>query len=181
MGQGSADCSVAQFPAECAGPLSFTSVGSDDWPFLARVYADSRAEELAPVPWPEQAKADFLRQQFELQKLHYDTHYQGASMWVVRWEGEPVGRVYVFRGATDIRLMEVAVLRSWRRRGIGRAILTELVAESDRRGIPLSLHVEPLNPIVPFYRALGFAQVEDRGAYVFMRRLPVAPDAAAVS
>lgn len=181
MGQESeADCNT-RFPFGRPGPLSFTAVGSDDWRFLAQVYADSRAEELAPVPWPDEAKADFLRQQFELQRLHYDTHYQGASLWVVRWDSEPVGRVYVFRGASDIRLMEVAVLRSWRRRGIARSILAELVHESDRHGIPMSLHVEPLNPIVPFYQSLGFAQVEDRGAYIFMRRMPANRSTDAVS
>jgi ribosomal protein S18 acetylase RimI-like enzyme len=150
--------------------LSFTAVTDQDWEFLCQVYVESREDELAPVPWPDAAKRHFLTEQFGLQRQHYATHYQGAELSVVRMHGQPVGRVYLFRGPADLRLMEVAVTKAWRRRGLCRAMLLELVDESDQRGIQVSLHVEPLNPIVPFYRSLGFTDTEDRGAYTYMVR-----------
>lgn len=152
--------------------LSFSAVTEQDWEFLCRVYVESREDELAQVSWSEEAKMHFLREQFSLQRQHYASHYQGAELSVVRMHGQPVGRVYLFRGPRDLRLMEIAVTKAWRRRGLCRAMLLELLDESDARGVQVSLHVEPLNPIVPFYRSLGFVEAEDRGAYVYMTRQP---------
>jgi Uma2 family endonuclease len=39
-----------------------------DREFMARLYASTRTEELAPVPWPEEIKQAFLQSQFELQR-----------------------------------------------------------------------------------------------------------------
>ena len=62
--------------------------------------------------------------------------------------------------------------------GLGRAMLAELLAEADLKGCAVSLHVEPQNPVLRLYVRLGFEQVEERGAYLFMRR---AASVAAVS
>lgn len=159
----------AGHPARPAG-LAFSTVTDADWPFLANVYADSRAEELAQVPWPEESKAAFLRQQFEAQRLHYSTHYAGADLHVVHWQEQPAGRVYVYRGGSELRLMDIAILRTFRGQGLARAMLTELLEEADAAGLQLSLHVEHENPVRRLYQRLGFEVKEERGAYVFMCR-----------
>ena len=164
-------------PARLPG-LSFRPVAERDWSLMAQVYADSRAEELAPVPWPQNQKDAFLLQQFEAQRRHYDTHYAGADLSVICMGSEGVGRVYVFRSSTEIRLMDIALLHPWRGQGLGRAMLAELLAEADLKGCAVSLHVEPQNPVLRLYVRLGFEQVEERGAYLFMRR---AASVAAVS
>lgn len=161
-------------PARPEG-LSFSPVGEDDWPLLARVYADSRASELAPVPWPQEQKDEFLRQQFEAQRLHYDTHYVGADLCVVRWHDQPIGRVYVYRSPSELRLMDIAILQPFRGQGLGRAMINELLDEADQCGLAVSLHVEHQNPVRRLYEQLGFEWVEDRGAYVFLRRPAKAP------
>jgi ribosomal protein S18 acetylase RimI-like enzyme len=150
--------------------LSFSVVGEADWPLLAQVYADSRAEELAPVAWPQAQKSAFLTQQFEAQRLHYATHYSGADLSVVRLHGQPIGRVYVYRSASELRLMDIALLTAFRGRGLGSAMLTELLDEADGAGQVVSLHVEHQNPVRRMYDRLGFEWVEERGAYVFLRR-----------
>ena len=45
---------------------------------LRTLYAATRRAELAPVPWPDEAKRDFLAEQFALQHDHYRKHYVGA-------------------------------------------------------------------------------------------------------
>lgn len=160
---------ATRHPARPPG-LDFRAVTDADWPLLARVYAESRAEELAPVPWPQAAKDAFLAQQFEFQRRHYATHYAGADLWVVQLHGEPIGRVYVYRSATELRLMEIALLAAWRGRGLGRAMLEELLDEADRSTRAVTLHVEPNNPVLRLYQRLGFSTVEQRGAYLYMHR-----------
>lgn len=159
--------------------LSFRPIDDGDLPFLAALYADTRHEELAPVQWPEEAKLSFLQQQFDQQHSYYSTNYVGADRLLVAFEQQPVGRVYVFRSATDIRLMDIALLRSWRGRGFGRAMLAELIDESDRSGARISLHVESNNPAMAWYLRLGFEFLEDRGVYQFMGRPPGATCSAA--
>lgn len=151
--------------------LSFSPVSEDDWPLLAQVYAESRASELAPVPWPQAQKDAFLKQQFEAQRLHYATHYVGADLCVVRLHNEAIGRVYVYRSATELRLMDIALLTAFRGRGLGSAMLSELLDEADGAGLVVSLHVEHQNPVRRLYDRLGFELVEERGAYVFLRRV----------
>lgn len=162
---------AASHPTRPSG-LAFRPVTEADWPFLGRVYAESRAEELAPAPWPQAVKDAFLAQQFELQKQHYQTHYAGAALWVVCMHAESVGRVYVYRSPSELRLMDIALLTAWRGRGLGRAMLAELLDEADQTGKAVSLHVEPGNAVLRLYRREGFEQVEERGAYLFMRREP---------
>jgi len=52
-----------------------------DLPFLARVYASTRAEELAGTPMTEQQEAAFLAEQFRLQHAHYQKHYPRPTGW----------------------------------------------------------------------------------------------------
>jgi len=158
-------------PARPAG-LSLRPMADADLPFLSDVYADSRAEELAPVPWPDHTKRDFLQQQFELQHAHYRSHYAGADFQLIEIDGQAAGRLYVFRSPLDIRLMDIALLRAYRRRGIATALLSDLICESEKSGIPISLHVEANNPVMNLYLRLDFSHVEDRGIYQFMRRVP---------
>jgi hypothetical protein len=62
------------------GPdLSLRPARDGDYPFLERVYASTRAEELAPVPWSDEDKRGFLAQQFAAQSAHYGEHHADAA------------------------------------------------------------------------------------------------------
>lgn len=143
-----------------------------DLPFLARLYASTREAELAPVPWPEEAKQAFLADQFARQHEHYQRHYAGADFLIIERAGEPVGRVYVYRSPGEIRLMEISLLEGHRGQGLGTALLAELIDESERSGADLTLHVEADNPAVRLYHRHGFEHREDRGVYQFYGRRP---------
>jgi ribosomal protein S18 acetylase RimI-like enzyme len=144
-----------------------------DMPVLVDLYASARAAEMALVAWPEEAKRQFLDQQCRLQDEHYRRHYVGADFWLVLLDGAPIGRVYVHRTRADLRLMEITLLPEQRGKGLGRALLAELIDESERQGVQLSLHVEPDNPARMWYERLGFQREEERGVYWFMTRQPV--------
>ncbi|MBL8252187.1 MAG: GNAT family N-acetyltransferase, partial [Candidatus Competibacter sp.] len=51
--------------------LSLRPIAFEDCDFLFRVYASTRAEELALTGWDETQKQAFLAQQFEAQHHHY--------------------------------------------------------------------------------------------------------------
>lgn len=141
-----------------------------DRALLLRVYASTRADELAPVSWPDEAKRQFVEQQFAAQDAYYREHYPTATFDVIADGGVDVGRLYVDRWADQIRIMDIAVLPEARGRGIGTALLRELIDESESAGKPLTIHVERQNPALAWYERLGFGIAEDRGVYLFLER-----------
>lgn len=142
----------------------------DDLPFLRDLYASTRREELAPLPWDEAQKRTFLDQQFELQRAQYRQHYAGAEWLVIERAGDAIGRLYLQRGGAEARLMEIALLPGERGGGLGTRIVRAVLDWADARDLPVTLHVEPFNPAYRLYRRLGFAYVRSTGIYHFLER-----------
>lgn len=143
--------------------------------FLFRLYASVREQELAPVPWSEEAKTDFLRSQFDLQHQHYTSNYPGATLDVIEVEGEPAGRLYVCPRAAEIRIMDIAFLPAFRGRGLGTGFLKELQTSGRESGRTVTIHVERENPALQLYQRLGFEIAGEVGVYWFLEWRP-APD-----
>lgn len=156
-----------------AGPaFSLRFEQAEDLQRSRAIYAVTRREELARVDWPEAARQAFISQQFQAQYQHYRSHYSRA-MFLMIWSGdEPVGRLYLSPGSTELRLMDIIVLPAWRRQGLARALLSAVLDWVLGEHLELTLHVEANNPARDWYQRLGFEDVELRGVYWFMR-LPV--------
>ncbi len=88
--------------------------------------------------------------------------------------GEPLGAAW-YRTYTqanhgygfvseDVPELSIAVVESWRRRGIGRRLLVELVDVSVAQGFSaLSLSVAEGNPARQLYESVGFTYVDKHG------------------
>lgn len=149
--------------------LSFRPLTDRDLPFLYQVYASTRTEEVAPLPWSDDQKAEFLNQQFRAQHADYERNYSGADRLVVSLSGEPVGRLYLDRGDREYSVIDIALLPEYRSRGLGGAVMRDLIDEAARANKPLSIYVEKFNPALRLYRRLGFKTTEDKGVYDLMR------------
>ncbi len=124
------------------------------------------------MPWDEKQKDAFLRAQFDAQDRWYHENYTGASFDVVLVDGERAGRLYLNRGDSEIRIVDIALLPEHRGNGIGSALLRDLLAEADAAGKRVTIHVERLNPALRLYERLGFSVAEDKGVYLFLERPP---------
>ncbi len=150
-------------------------VAPDDEPLLRQIYASTRAEELAVVPWSDDEKRAFLDMQFDAQRADYAARFPGAVHSIVLVAGEPVGRIWVDRREDEIRLLDIALLPEHRNAGTGSALLGELQREAQAVGLPLRHSVYKGNTAaLRFYERLGFAVIEDFEAYVLMEWRPVA-------
>jgi ribosomal protein S18 acetylase RimI-like enzyme len=165
---GAGDLAACQPPPPAIERITFRPEQPEDEPFLSRLYASTRTEEMALTGWPAEQQEAFLRQQFQFQTLHYRAYYNGASFEIILQDQRPVGRIYIHRGAEEIRLMDIALLPEFRGAGIGTWIMRNLLDESARSQKPVTLHVEPYNPAVRLYQRLGFRVVEQRGVNLFM-------------
>jgi ribosomal protein S18 acetylase RimI-like enzyme len=155
------------------GPeLALRPIDADDRGFLFEVYASTREEELAPVPWSDAEKQAFLRLQFDAQQRYYQAQFPGAAFDVVLCSGRPVGRFYVARGRDEIRVLDIALLPSARGAGLGSALLGALLAEAQRAVKPIRMHVERFNRARRLYWRLGFATVGDAGVYLLLEWRP---------
>ena len=150
--------------------LTFRPITDADQPFLARVYASTRAEEMAVVTSMTDAqKAAFLDAQFHLQHAHYQKYYPQADWLVTMRGGEDVGRLYIERWPSQQRIIDIAFLPEHRGKGYGEPLLRDLMDEAAAAAKDVSIHVEKYNPAMRLYRRLGFQVEEDKGVYDLMR------------
>lgn len=152
--------------------VALRPVTGGDREFLVELYGSTRQEELNQVSWPPGAREAFVEHQFAAQDAHYRANYPGASLDVVEVDGVSAGRLYVHRGPSEIRIMDIALAPEFRRHGIGSSLLRELVAEADGSGRRLSIHVEVNNPARALYDRLGFRPEGENGIYLLMERSP---------
>ncbi len=140
----------------------------EDEQFLRAVYAGTRAEELAQVPWTDEQKRAFTNMQFAAQDAHYRRYYPSAQYSIIELQGVPAGRLYVVRSEKEILIIDIALLPEHRRAGIGTKLLRELQDEAHTAGKVLTIHVEKFNPALRLYQRLGFQQIEDKGVYLLL-------------
>jgi GNAT superfamily N-acetyltransferase len=167
-------------PAE-ARAITLRPVTEEDVEFLLAVYASSREDELAQVQWPEGMKEAFLRMQFDAQRKEYEQRFPDAEYAVVLLDARPAGRIWIARTAEEIHLLDIALLPEFQNAGIGTVLLTRLIDEAQRTGLPLRHHIFILNTeALRFYERLGFVVIgEAGGAYKHMEWNPSAAAPAA--
>jgi GNAT superfamily N-acetyltransferase len=145
-----------------------------DRDFLLAVYASTRADEIAVVPWPDPQKAAFVAMQFDAQDRAYRSTYPDGRFLIVTSGNEPVGRLYVARLAEEIRVIDLTLLPDHRGTGIGSTLLAEIIGESEVAGVPVRLHVEHGNRARRLYERLGFVSAAADDVYEMMERPPSA-------
>lgn len=150
-------------------PVSLRPVRPEDEPFLLRIYASTRAEEMALVPWDEAQREAFLKMQFDAQQYHYQKHYPEASHDIILLRGEPVGRLYVAREEQIITILDITLLPEHRGAGIGTPLVKDLQSEAARAEKSLRIYVESFNPSLRLFERLGFYGIGEEGIYILMQ------------
>ncbi len=152
--------------------ITLRNVEPEDRDFLYRVYASTRADEMALVDWTADQKEDFIRMQFNAQSQHYLTHYPNAQYQIIQQDNLPLGRIIVNRSDHEILLIDIALLPEYRHAGIGTALICDLLAEAAGTNKPITLHVEVFNPAMRLYERLGFVKTGEQGLYHEMTWVP---------
>ena len=153
----------------------------DDLPFLRRLYVAIRWDEVSAMGLTDVGqKLAFLSQQFDLQRHHYRTHYHDAAFQIVESGGAPIGRLYLWRGPRDHRIVDISLQPEMTGQGIGGAILERIQAEAAAAGRGVSIHVETFNPARRLYERKGFIEVSggESGPYHLMEWFADQPVAA---
>lgn len=152
--------------------LNLRPVTPADQNFLLRVYASSRAAEMAMVPWTPEQKDAFLRSQFEAQTHDYSARNPDAEHNIIIFSGKEVGRLFVARRPGEIHILDLTVLSEARGTGAGSALVRRLQEEAASARLPLTIYVETFNPALNFFAKRGFRAEKEEGIHVLMRWMP---------
>jgi ribosomal protein S18 acetylase RimI-like enzyme len=154
-------------------PITLRDALPEDEPFLFEVYACTRAQEMALVPWDDEQRKSFLTMQFTAQHSHYREQFPNANYSVILRDDLPVGRLYVLREQGDIRILDITVLPEHRNAGIGTSLLQDLLDEAAQLGKKVGIYVETYNPSLRLFERLGFKSIAEEGHNFLMEWRPV--------
>jgi ribosomal protein S18 acetylase RimI-like enzyme len=129
-----------------------------DAAFLAELFAAVRGKAFAALGWDDSTLRGFLATQQQFQARHYAAAYPGASNMVIMRNGKPAGRLILRRGASDIRVVDIALLPHHQGDGLGTALLRMVQEQAADLRATVSLAVSRDNPAHHLYRRLGFTE-----------------------
>jgi ribosomal protein S18 acetylase RimI-like enzyme len=128
------------------------------------------------LPVPQPVRDGIIGHQQQLQADDYRARYPNADYLIVEQAGAPVGRVVIDRGLGVIRVVDLAIAPSARRRGHGRAVLAALQLRAAAQGCVLALRVRRDNHAArSLYAALGFDEEHSGDGFSELRFGPAAP------
>ena len=139
--------------------LSVRPMTDDDLPFIAALYASTRAQEFAAAGLPEAMQHALLIQQHLAQDRHYRTVWPDAERLIVAQGEVPVGRLYLGWSGEKVRIIDISLLPEARGRGRGSALLRDLQRQARAAGLDVSLSVVRDNPARRLYERLGFIAI----------------------
>jgi ribosomal protein S18 acetylase RimI-like enzyme len=154
--------------------VSLRATVAEDEAFLQRVYASTRAEELARIDWDATQRQAFLQMQYQAQHRSYLAQFPAAEHCIIQHADADVGRLIVDRAGDVIRLIDISLLPEHRNAGLGAALIQDLQAEAARAGKPVLLHVGGLNRALRLYERLGFVKTAEGEVYLEMAWRPSA-------
>lgn len=145
-----------------------------DMPWLCDLYASTRSDEMALVPWPDQVKRQFLEQQCLLQHRHYLVLHGEASFLAIEHRHlGPVGNLYLLQTPPEHLIIHISLLPHMRASGVGSALIQQAQADAAALGRGVHLHVLATNTRArALYERLGFITDASEGAHLSMRWRP---------
>jgi ribosomal protein S18 acetylase RimI-like enzyme len=138
-----------------------------DLDFEHFLYASTR-DDLRPLG-PEVFDG-LVGMQFRAQSMSIRLNHPDAERKIVLVDDTPVGRLIIDGTGDEIEVIDVALLPQYRGNGIGTSVLRGVLAQADRMGRAMRLHVEKQSRAVRLYERLGFVISGEVGMYFAMSR-----------
>ena|SRR5579862_5188166 len=104
----------------------------------------------------------------ETQEQRFQQDFEPARCVIIVMDGVDVGFIHVVEGAETILLAGIYVCATARRRGIGTAILRDLIATAVKQSKPLTLQVLKVNPARRLYEGMGFVTTGETSSHFLM-------------
>ena len=111
-----------------------------------------------------QAYREVVERQFgawneAVQDAYFRNSWNAAPHEIVECDGAPVGYVCIEDRSDLIHVRELVVLPEFQNGGIGTAVLLQVMAHAEARGVPVQLGTHHMNRAAELYRRLGFREI----------------------
>jgi ribosomal protein S18 acetylase RimI-like enzyme len=134
-----------------------------DYDFLYRLNEATMREYVIQAfgGWEDAFHAQLFRERFDPSKIR-----------IVVVADRDIGMVETGATETEVVLANIRIAPEYQGRGLGTAIVTEILAEARQADRPVRLRVLKVNPARRLYERLGFSVVEETPTHYVMRALP---------
>lgn len=134
--------------------------------FLLELFAEARTDLFATMPLDRAQLAQLARMQFDAQTAGYRAAYPRSTDHVLVVGTAAAGRLWLDEDAESIHVLDIVVAKSYRRRGIARSALGDVIDRAGRSGRAVRLSVWHANDAaLALYRSLGFRIRDDGCGY----------------
>jgi ribosomal protein S18 acetylase RimI-like enzyme len=145
------------------GTLGLRPVTALDLSVLRELFREVHGEQFASAGLSPALLTPLLDVQFQSKQAQYGLGHPDAVDSLIVLDDHVVGRCWVHRSATAVRVLDLAVLPMARRRGVASRLLSDLIDEALERGLCLHLSVWRDNDAaLGLYEGLGFELREQR-------------------
>jgi ribosomal protein S18 acetylase RimI-like enzyme len=130
---------------------------SHDESFIRNLILETIAGELGASEWPEPMRSHLLGLQYAGRRQSFRLTFPEATSYVIEAGEVDAGWAVVTEVPQEIFLVEIMVSPQCRNRGIGSAVIRQLVTEAAARRKPVRLTVNAMNRgAIRLYERLGF-------------------------
>ena len=150
------------------GSIILRPASTRDEDFFLQLYQSSRGEDLRGLGWEKDRISEFLEMQYEAQGNFHASDFPNASDEVILLGSQPIGRLTVDRRVDEIRLIDLALLPDYRKRGLGSQIVRNLQEEAALQRKPLRLQIIRFNRALGLFERLGFTRTSETGTHFQM-------------
>ena len=151
--------------------ISLRPIQPEDEAFLCHLYGTTR-DDITHLDLDQTQKDTLITMQFRVQHQHYTQQCPSAELALILLNTKPIGRLYLDLRKTEIRILDIALLPTYRNQGIGSMLLQNILARGAQSGLPVTLHVLQHSPALRLYQRLGFTCLERDELSYFMAWRP---------
>lgn len=130
-----------------------------DYDFLFALHTATMRPTVAQIwGWDEARQAALFRERFS-----------PAVRQIIVFEGRDVGVLEVEERPGEVFLANIEIAPEQQGRGLGAAIIADLLRDAAARGLPVTLQVNRVNPARRLYERLGFVETGRTETHYLMR------------
>jgi ribosomal protein S18 acetylase RimI-like enzyme len=108
----------------------------------------------------------------DIQRARFDATFEAEEIQVISLAGRDAGFIAAKHGPAEVQLFNLMIAPEFQNRGLGTAVLRELLAGARARHTPVRLQVMKVNPARGLYERLGFTVTEETPTHFRMRWRP---------
>jgi ribosomal protein S18 acetylase RimI-like enzyme len=141
-------------------------ITSSDNNFLKNLFFEIKSDIFQKMP--KEILCSLLNLQFKSQQQHYYLHWPKAEHYLLIFNKAPIGQVIINKSDDNIHIVDISILPSLQKQGIGTQYLLSLIAAAKEKKLSINLSVDKNNPVLTLYKRIGFKVISDDEIYYKM-------------